>query len=191
MWMTLTLSVSCLGKSHADSTLSGTDFSLCKSFSLASLRSRIAFFSESDSVPRALPFSSFQGPVKKKKQGRGFEQPDKRAHAGSMPACLAITSERAFACPLHPARSASLRGCKRHDLVCVSDNELDDSHSLGDSDAEELSGSATDPALLPSSASRNARLRADEELIRVMTKAVKRARARMVSARGAISQQAG
>ncbi len=73
----------------------------------------------------------------------------------------------------------------------MSDNELDDSHSLGDSDAEELSGSATDPALLPSSASRNARLRADEELIRVMTKAVKRARARMVSARGAISQQAG
>ncbi len=30
----------------------------------------------------------------------------------------------------------------------------------------------TDPALLPSSASRNARLRADEELIRIMTKAV-------------------
>ncbi len=75
MRMTLTLSVSCLGKSHADSTLSGTDFSLCKIFSLVSLRSRIAFFSESDSVPRALPFSSFQGPLKKKKQGRGFEQP--------------------------------------------------------------------------------------------------------------------
>ncbi len=38
--------------------------------------------------------------------------------------------------------------------------------------AEELSGSVTDPALLPSSALRNARLRADEELIGVMTKAV-------------------
>ncbi len=37
---------------------------------------------------------------------------------------------------------------------------------------EELSGSVTDPALLPSSSSRNARLRADEELIHIMTKAV-------------------
>ncbi len=57
---------------------------------------------------------------------------------------------------------------------CVSDNELGDSLSLAASDAEYLSGSVTDPALLLSSASRNARLRArmDEELIRAMTKAV-------------------
>ncbi len=47
-------------------------------------------------------------------------------------------------------------------LFCVSDNELDDSLSLAVSDAEELSGSVTDPALLPSSASHDARLRADE-----------------------------
>ncbi len=39
------------------------------------------------------------------------------------------------------------------------------------SDVEELSGSVTDPALLPSSSSHNARLREVEELIRVMTKA--------------------
>ncbi len=43
---------------------------------------------------------------------------------------------------------------------------------LAASDAEELSGSVTDPALLPSSSSHNARLRADEELIRIMTKPV-------------------
>ncbi len=55
---------------------------------------------------------------------------------------------------------------------CVSDNELGDSLSLAASDAEYLSGSVTDPALLLSSASCNARLRADEELIRAMTKAV-------------------
>ncbi len=30
---------------------------------------------------------------------------------------LAIITERAFASPLHPAQSASLRGCERHDLV--------------------------------------------------------------------------
>ncbi len=44
--------------------LSRTDCSHCESFSLASLRSRIAFFSESDSAPRALPCSSSQGPVR-------------------------------------------------------------------------------------------------------------------------------
>ncbi len=54
----------------------------------------------------------------------------------------------------------------------VSDNELDDSLSLAASDAEELSGSVADPALLPSSASCSARLKADDALIRVMTKAI-------------------
>ncbi len=51
--------VSCLGKSHADAALSGTDcFPLLRVFSLASLRSWIAFFSESDSPLAPLPFSS-------------------------------------------------------------------------------------------------------------------------------------
>ncbi len=45
--MTLMLSVSCLGKFHADIALNGTDCSHCESFNLASLCSRIAFFSES------------------------------------------------------------------------------------------------------------------------------------------------
>ncbi len=39
-------------------------------------------------------------------------------------------------------------------------------------DREELPGSLADPALLTSSASRSARLKVDDELIRVMTKAV-------------------
>ncbi len=65
--------VLCLGKSHA--ALSGTDCSHCESFSLDSLRSRIAIFSESDSAPCSLPFSSSQGPVRIKQQRRGFEQP--------------------------------------------------------------------------------------------------------------------
>ncbi|KAF4115744.1 hypothetical protein G5714_003233 [Onychostoma macrolepis] len=56
--------VSCLGKPHADAVLAGSDCSHCKNISLASLRSRIAFFSESDSAPRDLPFSSSQGPVR-------------------------------------------------------------------------------------------------------------------------------
>ncbi len=65
--------VSCLGKSHA--ALSRTDCSHCESFSLASQRSWIAFFSESDSAHHALPFSSSQGPVRNKQRSRGFEQP--------------------------------------------------------------------------------------------------------------------
>ncbi len=67
--------VSCLGKSHADAALTGSDCSHCESISLASLRSRIAFFSESDPAPRALPFSSSQGPVRKKQRGRGSQRP--------------------------------------------------------------------------------------------------------------------
>ncbi len=114
-----------------------------------------------------------QGPVRKKQRGRGFEKP--------------VTSELTSAqCPHaspSPQREHSPVLFTQHDqrpsaaasdmiLFGASDNEMDDSLSLAASDAEELSGSVTDPALLPSSASRNARLRADEELIRVMTKAV-------------------
>ncbi len=67
--------VSCLGKSHADAALAGSDCSHCESISLTSLRSRIAFFSESDPAPRALPFYSSQGPVRKKQRGRGSQRP--------------------------------------------------------------------------------------------------------------------
>ncbi len=67
--------VSCLGKSHADAALAGSDCSHCESISLTSLRTRIAFFSESDPAPRALPFSSSQGPVRKKQRGRGSQRP--------------------------------------------------------------------------------------------------------------------
>ncbi len=49
--------ISCLGKSHADAALAGSDCSHCKNISLASLRSQIAFFS-------FLPFPSSQGPVR-------------------------------------------------------------------------------------------------------------------------------
>ncbi len=67
--------VSCLGKSHADAALAGSDCSHCESISLASLRTRIAFFSGSDPALRALPFSFSQGPVRKKQRGRGSQRP--------------------------------------------------------------------------------------------------------------------
>ncbi len=42
--------------------------------SVSPLCARIAFFSERDPTPRALPFSSSQGPVRKKQQGRGSQR---------------------------------------------------------------------------------------------------------------------
>ncbi len=86
--------VSRLGKSHADVALSGADCSHCERFSLASLRSRSAFFSESDSAPHTLLFSFSQVSVRKNSGQRIFAASDKRAHVGSMPACLAVTAER-------------------------------------------------------------------------------------------------
>ncbi len=152
--------VSCLGKSHADAVLSGADCLHCECFSLASLRSWIAFFSESVSATRALPFSSW------------VEQPPSE-----------LTSVQCLRVSQSPQREHSAVLFAQHDqrpsaaasymiLFGASDGEMDDSLSQAAADAEELSGSVTDPALLPSSSSRNARLRADDELIRVMTKAV-------------------
>ncbi len=164
--------VSRLGKSHADAALSGADCSHCERFSLASLRSRSAFFSESDSAPHTLLFSFSQVSVRKNSGQRIFAASDKRAHVGSMPACLAVTAERerAFVCPLHSTWSASLRR-ERHDLVwCEWRWKRIQPFFLAASDAEECLGSVTDPALLTSSSSRNAG--ADEELICIMTKAI-------------------
>ncbi len=110
--------VSCLGKAHADAALAGSDCSHCESISLASLRTRIAFFSESDPAPRALPFSSSQGPVRKKTAGQRFSAPGwKRAHAGSDPACLVFTTQRDFSRPFYPTWPASLRKRERSGLV--------------------------------------------------------------------------
>ncbi len=75
-----------------------------------------------------------------------------------MPACLAITAEREHSPVLFTQHD------QRHYAAASS-------LSLAASHAEELSGSKTDHAVLPSSASRNTRLRVDEELICVMTKA--------------------
>ncbi len=57
-------------------------------------------------------------------------------------------------------------------LFGASNNELDDILFLVASDVDELSGSVAYTALLQSSASRSARLKADDVLIRVMSKAV-------------------
>ncbi len=140
--------VSCLGKSHADAALAGSDCSHCKSISLASLRTRIAFFSESDPAPRALPFSSSQGPVRKKQRGRGSQHPvESELTPAQIPrASLSPHREMSPVLFIQPDQRPS---ASVSDLVSFggSDDELaDESMSLVASDAEELSGSVTDPA---------------------------------------------
>ncbi len=101
----------------------------------------------------------------KKQRGRGFEQPV---------TCKLKSAQCPHASP-SPHREHSPVLFTQHEAESVmisfgaSDDEMEDSLSLAASDVEVLSGSVSDPALLPSSASRNARLRVDEEL---MTKAV-------------------
>ncbi len=131
-----------------------------------------SFLSDSDSAPRALPFSSSQGPVRKKTAGqRIWAADDKRAHIGSMPAWLAITTERAFACPLHPAWSVPpLR------LRATLSRSVWMTMNWMTAFLRQLQMQKSYRALwlnLPSFCHLlHARLRADEELIRVTTKAV-------------------
>ncbi len=166
--------VSCLGKAHADAALAGSDCSHCESISLASLRTRIAFFSESDPAPRALPFSSSQGPVRKKQRGRGFQRLVESELTPAQIPRASFSPHRELSPVLfiqpdqRPSASVS-------DLVSFggSDDELaDDSMSLVASDAEELWGSVTDPAPSGLPAPSAAKAGMDAELFRVLSKAV-------------------
>ncbi len=166
--------VSCLGKSHEESALTETDCSHCENMSLASLRSQIAFFSESESAPHALPFSSSQEPVGKKQRGRGSQRLDVRE----------LTSAQVLRASLSPHREVSpilftqpdqRPSTSVSDLVSFggSDDELlVDSMSLAASDAEELSGSTADPAPLPPSEPSDMKPGMDAELLCVLSKAV-------------------
>ncbi len=109
--------VSCLGKAHADAALAGSDCSHCESISLASLRTRIAFFSESDPAPRALPFSSSQGPVRKKQRGRGFQRLVESELTPAQIPRASFSPHRDFSRPFCPTWPASLRKRERSGLV--------------------------------------------------------------------------
>ncbi len=166
--------VSCLGKSHADAAFAGSDCSHCESISLASLRSRIAFFSESDPAPRALPFSSSQGPVRKKQRGRGSQRPVESELTPAQIPRASLSPHREVS-PVLFSQPDQRPSASVSDLVSFggSDDELaDDSMSLVASDAEELSGSVTDPAPSGLPAPSAAKAGMDAELFRVLSKAV-------------------
>ncbi len=160
--MTLTLSVYHAWENPTLMLCSAGLIALCESFSLAFLHSMIAFFSK-----------SCEGPVRKKQQGRGFEQPVTSELASAQ--CPHVSLSQREQSPVLFTQLDQRPSAAASDIISFvgSDNELDiDSLSLAASDAEELSGSVAEPALLPASASCSARLKADNELIRVMSKAV-------------------
>ncbi len=166
--------VSCLGKSHADAALAGSDCFHCESISLASLRTRIAFFSESDPAPRALPFSSSQGPVRKKQRGRGSQRLVESELTPAQIPRASFSPHREIS-PVLFVQPDQRPSASVSDLVSFggSDDELaDDSMSLVASDAEELWGSVTDPAPSGLPAPSAAKAGMDAELFRVLSKAV-------------------
>ncbi|KAI2656146.1 hypothetical protein H4Q32_012983 [Labeo rohita] len=143
--------------------------------SLSSLRSRIAFFSERDSAPRALPFPSSQEPVKKKQRGRGSQRPELDELTSAQPPRASPSPQREGS-PVLFARPDLCPSAAASDMVSFggSEDDLLDSMSLAASDAEELSGSVNDPAPLPSADTSDSRTRTgmDAELFRVLTRAV-------------------
>ncbi len=151
--------VSCLGKSHADAALAGSDCSHCESISPA---------------PRALPFSSSQGPVRKKQRGRGSQRPVESELTPAQIPRASLSPHREMS-PVLPSQPDQRPSASVSDLVSFggSDDELaDDSMSLVASDAEELSGSVTDPAPSGLPAPSAAKAGMDAELFRVLSKAV-------------------
>ncbi len=142
--------------------LAGSDCSHCESISLASLRSRIAFFQRATPPLAPSPFSSSQGPVRKKQWGRGSQRPvESELTPAQIPRASLSATQRGVSRPFFPNLTSG-PSASVSDLVSFggSDDELaDDSMSLVASDAEELSGSVTDPAPsgLPTAQSRQSR----------------------------------
>ncbi len=99
------------------------------------------------SRPPALPFSSSQGPVRKKQQGRGSQRPVESELTPAQIPCASLSPHREVS-PVLFSQPDQRPSASVSDLVSFggSDDELaDDSMSLVASDAEELSGSVTPP----------------------------------------------
>ncbi|KAK2898752.1 hypothetical protein Q8A67_010170 [Cirrhinus molitorella] len=144
----------------------------CKDMSLASLRSRLALFSEHDPAPRALPLSSSQEPARTKQWGRGSRRLVSSKLTSAQPPRASLSPQRE-ASPVLFSRLDQRPCVAASNLVSFGGSEdemLDDSMSLAASDAEDLSGSAQNTALLPSAEHSAAGSGMDAELFRILTK---------------------
>ncbi|ROL54892.1 hypothetical protein DPX16_12761 [Anabarilius grahami] len=164
--------VGCLGKPHADDAFTGGSCSHCESMSLASLRSRAAFFrSDTD---RALLSPSSREPARKRQRGRPVQRPE----------LSELTSAQCPRASPSPSREQSLVLFSRpeqrpsadaSDFVSFggSDDELpDDSVSLAASEPEHWVGESDDPAPLPLLEPIDHSAGMDAELFHVLSKAV-------------------
>ncbi len=143
--------------------------------SVSPLCARSSLFFQRAIPPLApLPFSSSQGPVRKKQRGRGSQHPvESELTPAQIPrASLSPHREMSPVLFIQPDQRPS---ASVNDLVSFggSDDELaDDSMSLVASDAEELLGSVTDPAPSGLPAPSAAKAGMEAELFRVLSKAV-------------------
>ncbi|ROJ25262.1 hypothetical protein DPX16_20075 [Anabarilius grahami] len=154
--------VGCLGKSHADDAFAGGSCSNCESMSLASLRSRAAFFrSDTD---RALLSPSSREPARKRQRGR----PVQRSELSELTSAQCPRASPSPSREQRPSADAS-------DFVSFggSDDELpNDSVSLAASEPEHWVGESDDPAPLPLLEPIDHGAGMDAELFRVLSKAV-------------------
>ncbi len=101
-----------------ETALIGTECHHCGDVSLSSLRSRLAFFSESNPAPRSPPGFFLPGTCEEKAVGQRISAfGDEWAYTGCIPAYLTLSAQRVFTLSLHPPRPASLCGCKQSGLI--------------------------------------------------------------------------
>ncbi len=128
----------CLGAAHAETTLIGTECHHCGDVGLSSLCSRLAFFSESNPAPRALPVFSYQGPVRKKQWGRGSQRSEMSELTPAVSPRTSLSPHREFS-PFLFTRPDQHPSAAANDLVSFGgndDGEMD--YSLVALDTEEL-----------------------------------------------------
>ncbi|ROL42307.1 hypothetical protein DPX16_8186 [Anabarilius grahami] len=164
--------VGCLGKPHADDAFTGGSCSHCESMSLASLRSRAAFFrSDTD---RALLSPSSREPARKRQRGRPVQRPE-LSELTSAQCPRASPSPSREQSPVLFSRPEQRPSADASDFVSFggSDDELpDDSVSLAASEPEHWVGESDDPAPLPLLEPIDHSAGMDAELFRVLSKAV-------------------
>ncbi|XP_048036007.1 sialoadhesin-like [Megalobrama amblycephala] len=68
--------IGCLGKPHAEAALTDASCPHCECMSLASLRSRVAFFAGGSPAARALLSPSRREPARKRQRGRATQRPE-------------------------------------------------------------------------------------------------------------------
>ncbi|ROL48618.1 hypothetical protein DPX16_0311 [Anabarilius grahami] len=164
--------VGCLGKPHADDAFTGGSCSHCESMSLASLRSRSAFFrSDTD---RALLSPSSREPARKRQRGRPVQRPE-LSELTSAQCPRASPSPSREQSPVLFSRPEQRPSADASDFVSFggSDDELpDDSVSLAASEPEHWVGESDDPTPLPLLEPIDHSAGMDGKLFRVLSKAV-------------------